>query len=421
MFFIYRILAFLLAPLARRKLDAKAVGWPGIVQRSGERRGHMPPGSKADIWIHAASVGEVNGIAPLVERLLASGPSDRILVSTMTPTGAIRAGELFGDRVLHRLAPLDTRASVNRWLKAVQPVLVLIAETELWPELFHAVDRRGIPLMLVNGRISPRALQRYAHFRPLLSSVLRTVDLIACQSREEAERFTRLGADPARIRVTGNLKFDARPPGNLSVRSEGLRRLWGSRPTWVAGSTHPGEEDAVFLAHRKLIEQRPDALLVIAPRHPERAPAVLRQAREAGFQVRSQEQPVGAGHSVVVIDQFGWVLPAYKAAELCFVGGSLVPVGGHNLLEPAMVSRPVIAGPWLGEQETMANLLQEHDALLEVRSGEELGALLGELMSDSRRRLALGVAAARAVKTGIGALEKTMGLIGQIRASGPCG
>ncbi len=408
MHFFYRVLITLLAPLALLHLARKAREVEGMAGRWAERQGRLPPGSSARLWIHAASVGEVNGIAPLVEALIDEDRDRSILVSTMTATGARRVQYLFGDRVIHRFAPLDTPRAVGRWLDAVEPERVLVAETEIWPELYLQLGRKDIPLVLVNARISPSAEARYRHFRRLLGRALSSASLILCQSRSEAERFVGLGAPPGRTHVTGNLKFDVGETDDLDDRSGQLKSQWGPRPTWVAGSSHGGEEEILLQAHRILLEARPDALLVLAPRHPERAGEVLETCRQAGLAAVRQGKPVGAATAVVVLDRFGWVQAAYQVSRICFIGGSLIPVGGHNLLEPARLARPVIAGPWLHEQEAMAQCLREHDALLEVRDASALGQLLVELMDDEGRCMALGMAAARAARQGRGAVARTL-------------
>jgi len=419
MLFIYRILASLAAPLALLRLRRKARGMEEVAVRWREWLGKFDNQAPAGVWIHAASVGEVNAMAPLIEKLAGRFPDRQVLVSTLTPTGSAEARRRFGDRVCHRLAPLDTRRAVCQWLDTVQPDIALIAETEIWPELFEQLGRRGIPLVIVNGRISPGALGRYRHLRPLMTRALSHTTRIACQSRAEAERFVHLGAPPERIHVTGNVKFDGQLPPDLEEKSQVLRGRWGQRPVWVAGSTHGMEEDQLIAAHRKLLKKQPAALLVLAPRHPERAGEIRRRLAGGNLKVIGLEASAGPEHSVVVIDRIGWLQPAYQAAGVCFVGGSLVPVGGHNLLEPARLSRPVLAGPYLHEQASMAELLREDSALLEVTDADELADALIELFDDPARQLKLGMAAARAARQGRGAVEQTLVLIDQVLAETP--
>lgn len=402
---MYRLLARCLAPLAYRRLRRG-----GDPLRAPERLGRVPAAG-GELWIHAASAGEVNACAPLVRALLDRDATARVLVSTMTGTGAQRVATLFAEstRVRHLFAPLDTPKAVSNWLGQTRPRLALVVETELWPELFAVCDETGIPLVLVNARVSEGAYRRYRRFRGLFGPTLEAVDAALCQSSADAGRLADLGLPEDRIRVIGNLKFDFEPPADLETRARALTDRWGQRPAWVAGSTHAGENEIVLDAHRQVLEQHPEALLVLVPRHPERAGRVMRQARAAGLNPITGESTDLRHHSVVVIDVMGMLLACYAAGRIAFVGGSLVTgIGGHNLLEPALCGKPVLTGPFLEDQRRMHDELAAAGALGVVRDAGELAVEVSALLSDSARALAMGRAGRNRVRAGRGAVARTV-------------
>lgn len=403
---LYRFLARLLSGPALLVLTRR--GAPGVSRRRWrERLGYVEPVDHQPLWIHAASVGEVNAAAPLIDHVVARAASP-VLVTTMTATGAARVRARFGDRVAHRFLPLDTPGAVRRWLDRVQPARVWLAETELWPELLLELQRRGLPTALFNARVSPRAFRRYRRFRGLTAPALAAVDRIACQTGADAERLVELGARRGRIRVAGNLKFELTPAPDLVGDAGRLRAQWGGRPAWVAGSTRPGEEEILLDAHARLRQHLPDALLVLAPRHPDRSGQVMRLVDAAGMAHAAHGSDVPETTPVVLVAVLGQLLNCYAAGDIAFVGGSLVPIGGHNLLEPAALGRPVLAGPHLDQQQAAAEALEAADALIPVHDARELAHALLELFRDAglvRRR---GAAARAVVEAGRGALARTL-------------
>lgn len=406
---IYRVLVVLLSGLAllwlaRRRPESVAPG------RWRERLGRVSPAGDAPLVIHCASVGEVNAAAALIDRVRAHRP---VLVTTLTATGAARVAERFGKGVAHRFLPLDTPGAVRRWLERIAPAEVWVAETEIWPELFRALAARGIPLAMFNARISPRAFRRYRRFRALAAPALAAVTRIACQTGADAERLVELGATRANLRVTGNLKFDSAPPPGLHADVASLKSQWGNRPTWVAGSTRPGEEAVLVDAHRRIREAVPDALLVIAPRHPQRAGQVERLLDGAGVRHAAFGSNVPADTPVVLVAVLGRLQTCYAAGDIAFVGGSLVPIGGHNLLEPAALGRPVLAGPHLDQQQAAAEALEATDALIPVHDAGDLSAAVVELLGDADLRDRRGTAARRVVEAGRGALARTLEWLGE--------
>lgn len=408
---LYRLLSIATAPLVLWRLQRGASARPELRGRWRERLGRWQGNGGGGIWVHAASAGEVNAVAPLIRALLDRRPGLPVLVSTQTHTGAGRVEAQFGSSVRHRFAPLDTPGAVSRWLDRARPELGLIAETELWPELFCAAGARDVPLALVSARISARAFGRYRRFAGLFRHALDAVQLACCQSTEDAARLRELGLPAERIHVSGNVKFDLSPPADLDARADALRRLWGVRPAWVAGSTHAGEEEVLIDAHRRLVRTHPGALLVLAPRHPERAGQAARVIERAGLGWCGPDQRAAPRISVVLVDRLGLLMPCYRAAAVCFVGGSLAPVGGHNLLEPALAERPVLTGPHLHDQADLAAALDAENALVRVAGAGELASTVAQLWDDPARARDLGRAGARVVRSNRGALERTLTLL----------
>lgn len=381
------------------------------------------PADERMLWLHCASVGEVQAARPLIEELLVRYPEHRLTVTTMTATGAERALALAegrsDGRLCHRFVPLDFPGAARRFVDRLRPELALFFETELWPNLLAACRRREVPVAVVNGRLSSRAFRGYARIRPLMAEALRQVDWLAARSREDAERFRQLGMAAERTAVVGSLKFDIAVNDAGHDVSERLRtRLGRQRPVWVAGSTHEGEDDILLAAHARLRERHPEALLVLVPRHPQRFEAVAALCREAGMAAarRSRDEWPEAGTAVYLGDTMGELLALYGAADLAFVGGSLVPVGGHNLLEPAALGVPVLSGPELANFTEEAAILRQADALVEVRAevrgdvadGEALAAALVRLFGGPAERARLGEAGRRAVAAHRGALTNTL-------------
>jgi 3-deoxy-D-manno-octulosonic-acid transferase len=409
---LYSAALLALAPLIWRRIRREHALTNPRALRLG-RIPETPPGERM-LWLHCASVGEVLAARPLIEALLEHYPGHRLTLTTMTATGAERAqalSEARGDkRLVHRFVPLDFPAAAARFVTRLRPELALFFETELWPNLLHACRRRGVPVAVVNGRLSPRAFRGYLRLRPLMRETLACVDWLAAKSPADAERFERLGMAPGRTAVVGSLKFDIVADGGDQEVSKRLRTRLGERPVWIAGSTHEGEEAALLAAHARLRKTYREALLVLVPRHPQRFAAVAALCEQAGMRVarRSLDEWPDAATAVYLGDTMGDLLALYGAGDLAFVGGSLVPIGGHNLLEPAALGVPVLTGPALANFEEVAEVLRAADALVEVADAESLAAALAALFADpaARRRLGGGVRAVVAVQRG--ALGRTL-------------
>jgi 3-deoxy-D-manno-octulosonic-acid transferase len=376
------------------------------------------PDLRGSIWVHAVSVGEVNAAEPLVKALREDYPNAPLVVTTVTPTGTARVQQLFGDSVFHVYLPYDLPYAVGRFLKKVRPRLALIVETEIWPNLYFACRRRGIPLMIVNARLSERSLRGYKPLRGLLRSALRCVRLIAAQSRTDAARYRLLGADPEQVLVTGNMKFDMPIPDGAVAEGASMRGHWGPRrPVWMAASTHEGEDLAVFEAHLKVLARMPDALLLIAARHPERFRSIEHAARNLGFAVATHSAAdANAETQCLVIDSMGVMMRYFAACNLAFVAGSLVPIGGHNVLEPAALSKPVVVGPYTFNFEEITRTMIDAGAARRVASAEELGATVLELLRSPAELARMGAAARMVCARERGAARRTMVLLGRIFA-----
>ncbi|MGA9853526.1 MAG: lipid IV(A) 3-deoxy-D-manno-octulosonic acid transferase [Gammaproteobacteria bacterium] len=413
--FLYSLTLWLLLPFALVWLSWRTWRQTGHADKLGERFGSSPflPPNEI-IWIHGASVGEIRAAAPLVKALHRDFPQRPLLVTSFTATGRAQAQALFGDRALVSLLPYDLPFNVNRWLKCTSPTMGIIMETEIWPNLFAACARRHIPLVMVSARLSERALNRYRRFQALMRRALGQVAMIAAQTEGDAEYFRRLGVAPERLEITGNLKFDVQFPDTLAAQGHGLRaKLFGPASVIVAGSTRENEEPQVLQAFGALLKKQPACVLVLAPRHPERAAAVAELVKNAGFTCRRRsagETPLKPGE-VLLLDTLGELARFYAAADMAFVGGSLVPGGGHNLLEPAALSLPVLAGPHLANVRDIAELLKAAGGLIVVNDAQALGEALIWLVSNKVTRERIGQAAQQTVVANRGALAQTLSLV----------
>lgn len=407
---LYRAGVHALLPAALLRQVWRDRQHPARLRRLPERLGAgaaTPPGA---LWIHAVSVGEVNAAVPLLTALREQEPDLRVLVTTVTPTGAQRVSDVCGAGAAHRYLPYDTPWAIRRFLDRHRPRACVVLETELWPELFAACAQRAIPLALVNARLSGRSARRYARIRGLIGDALSRVDVVGAQTRADARRLVELGAAPGRVHVTGSLKFDSPPPdGTLAAA---LRARCAQRPVWLAASTHQGEEAGVLEAHARVRRTRPDALLLLAPRHPPRFDAVARQCADAGFAParRSSGNAPGAA-AVYLIDTLGELAALYGAADAAFVGGSWVPVGGHNLIEPAAAGVACLFGPHMHNFAQLRDWVIEAGAGLEVDGPAALARALGVLWDDPVRAAGMGNAGRALVRSHQGAATRSAQLV----------
>jgi len=360
------------------------------------------------------SVGEVQAAVPLIRALAIQFPDRKLLVTTVTPTGAARVKALFGDSVGHCYIPFEMPVAIDRFFASVKPELALILETEIWPNLYRGCGVRNIPLILVSARISPRSVDSYRRFLPLFRETLSHGIIIAAQSEADAERFRSLGADPVRTWVIGNIKFDIEQPEDLAECGQKLRReLFSGRKIWIAASTHDQEEHQILAAHRELQQSHPDLLLLLVPRHPERFSVVRTLLGNQGFScvARTDQLPCQASTDVFLGDTMGELPLFYSASDIAFVGGSLVQVGGHNLLEPAALGLPVISGPHVFNAQDIADMFIELGACQIVANPKELAGAVNALLADPDRAMRLGQQGRLIVQRNRGALKQLQALL----------
>jgi 3-deoxy-D-manno-octulosonic-acid transferase len=415
--YLYSLLTCIAAPLFSVVLLFRGLRDRSYWHNFRERFGFGATLAAPCIWVHAVSVGEVQASAALVNTLRERYPDIPIVVTTFTPTGAGRARALFKDRAQVRYLPFDLPGAVRRFFKRIQPRIAVIFETELWPNLYYQCGRRRVPLVLASARLSARSVERYRRLGALFRETLAQGVVIAAQGEVDANRFRALGSDPANTHVTGNLKFDFSVPADITERGRALRAYYaGSRPVWIAGSTHGGGEEEALIEAQKLVRARqPGALLVMAPRHPNRFGEVAAQlvSRGVRFVRRSQVPAAGAiGEAeILLLDSLGELLDFYAAGDVAFVGGSLVPIGGHNLLEPAALGLPILTGPNTSNSAEVARLLIERGAAEVVKNPQELADRVVALLADPAARARMGVQGHAVVDANKGALQKLLGLV----------
>ena len=419
---LYTLLLHLALPLILLRLLLRSRQAPAYRQRIAERFAcRLPELRHGGIWVHAVSVGESIAAAPLVRLLRERYPQLPITITCMTPTGSERIRALFAadiasGAVQHCYLPYDLPRAAARFLDRLQPCLAVIMETELWPNHIHLCAQRGIPTVLANARLSEKSARGYARFAGLTRPMLAEMSLIAAQTAVEAERFRQLGARPECVSVTGSIKFDLRIDPDLPARARALRAEWQAteRPVWIAASTHAGEDEQILAAHRQVLRQHPEGLLILVPRHPERFDAVHALCQREGFATvrRSTATPVTRKDRVLLGDSMGELLFLYALADVAFVGGSLVPSGGHNLLEPAALGLPVLSGPHLFNFLEIATHLRNANALREVNGSDALALQLVQLLGEEVLRQRMGRAAALVIELNRGALEKLVVRLG---------
>lgn len=411
---LYSVALYLLAPATVYHLIWRGFRQPAYFQRWQERYAlYRGAPQVRTLWLHAVSVGEVNAAVPLVNALRRGRPDIRLLITTITPTGSERVFAAWGAGVEHVYLPYDLPGAIGRFLEHHRPCAALIMETELWPNLLFGCRDRGIPSYILNARLSERSLRGYRVLAPLVARALRTVRTVAAQSRADGERFVRLGARPEQVVETGNLKFDVSVPEALEAFAAECRQHCGTRPVWIAASTHEDEEAAVIAIHRRLRARFPDLLLLWAPRHPERFRLVADHARAAGWQVstRSRARWPQPGDEAFVIDTLGELMSFYACADVAFVGGSLQAIGGHNLLEPAATGTPIVTGPHLHNFAEIAERLSAAGALRIGADADAVGKELEILLGDPAARERMIRAGRDLVELGRGALARTMALL----------
>ncbi|MEY3219863.1 MAG: hypothetical protein RIT27_1220 [Pseudomonadota bacterium] len=411
--FWYSLVGYFLIPVILGRLGWRGFKAPDYWARWAERFGFfksLPQHQR--IWIHAVSFGELQAAVPLIKTLQYKYPHFNILITTMTPTGAQRAKELFGETITHLYLPYDLWHAVFLFLQKTQPTIGIIIETELWANLFQACRKRNIPLFLVNARLSEKSAAKYRRFIPhLTKQTLQCLTHVIAQTTDDAKRLKELGAPT--VSVSGNLKFEVEIPSALFEQAKQLKQTFQNRPVWIAASTHEGEEIPLLKVHQRLKMQLPDILLILVPRHPERFNRVFQYCEQQGFQTikRSLFQSVDNKTAVYLGDTMGELLLLYAVADVAFVGGSFIPRGGHNLLEPAAVGKPILTGQFMFNFLEITKRLLEIHAAEQITNEQQLTERVLFLLENAPIRQKKGEMAKRFVEQNRGALKKVLDLI----------
>lgn len=425
--YFYSLLFYLLIPLVLLRLLWLSRKEPLYLFRLRERFGWVRP-SPDDaaplIWIHAVSAGETNAAATLIRRLSAEGY--RTWITSTTATGRERVRALFGEDCLHSYVPYDLPDALSRFLARVQPCLLVLIDTELWPNMVAAASQGGIPVALVNGRMSAGSHQRYQRISMLVRPMLSSLSLLAVQSEAHRDRMVSLGAPAERVIVTGSIKFDVQLPEDLDAGIALFRKMAGDRRVMLGASTHHGEESVLLTAYGAARRSCPGLLLVLTPRHPARADAVMTEIRDRGFTcVRRSElcdvydMNGGTDADVLLVDTMGELLFCYGVADVAFVGGSLAEVGGHNPIEALLLGVPVMMGPNLWDIEDIAQQLLTAGAMVSVRDADECAEFARRMLTDGPGRKEIMKRAGEILEANRGALDATLGRVrGLIAADG---
>ena len=416
--FFYSFLIALFTPFVLLYFAVRGLRDSAYLGRWNERFGVVPAlDQRGGIWVHAASVGEFNAASPLIRALLKTYPETALTVTTLTPTGSERVKRDLGDKVAHCYIPIDLPGSVNRFLKRLQPRMIIVMETEIWPNLYLQSRRLNIPLLMANARLSKRSVERFRHLPGFVGEVLQTVAWIGAQSDADAQRLVSCGAKLQHIDMTGNLKFDLSVPASLEEQAVALRLRWGrERPVLVAGSTHEADENVVIPAFVELLKSVPDALLILVPRYPERFARATQLAKAAGLrtELRSEGKICSAQAQCFVIDSIGELMSYYACADVAFVGGSFGEQGGHNALEPAALGKPVLLGPNMENAKEIAEQLLQCNAAQRVTNQQDFTEAAEKILSDGVLRDSMGQAGRGLVEKNRGALELTLGAINKL-------
>ena len=406
---VYTLLLYLLLPLVLLRLLYRSLRAPAYRRRWLERFGlFAPPPAWGGLWIHAVSVGEVQAVLPLVRQLLRDNPDLPITLTTTTPTGSARVLEQLDQQVFHVYCPYDLPLALSGFMRRVRPRVLLMIETEIWPNLLHHCRRNGIYSLLANARMSARSAARYRRLGGFTRQTFGNIDHVAAQSDTDAGRFRALGVAEDRVSVTGSIKFDMRIAASVEEQVEVLRREWGGRPVWVAGSTHEGEDEQVLFAHHKVLGRFPDALLILVPRHPERFDRVSGLCKRERLRLARRSRPAeyDARTQVYLGDTMGDLPVLLGSADVAFIGGSLVKVGGHNMLEAAAQGVAVCFGPHLFNFATISQMLLAQGAASQVQSEAELGSQVISWFEDVSQRAEVGERGRRVVDENRGALGR---------------
>ncbi len=413
---IYSLLTALLTPIVLIRLANRGLKTKAYLRRWRERFGVFPnPHFKnKTIWVHAVSVGEVNAAIPLIRALMEKYRGFSFILTTITPTGSDRVQQVFGNQVFHVYLPYDLSGAVKRFLRKTKPVLAVIMETEIWPNLFRFCKRRGVPIVVANARLSEMSMKGYRWVESLAAKAFNNTEFVAAQTYTDARRMIHLGCNPDKIYVVGSLKFDIIIDDAIVTKGQEIRDHYeDARLVWIAASTHLADENEVLDAYSRLKKQYPKLMLVIVPRHPERFQSTTQACRNRGFntELRSENGLYDINADVFVVDTMGEMLEFYASSDIAFVGGSIANIGGHNVLEAAVFSLPVLVGPNTHNFTEINQMLNDCGGSALVRDANDIVRHMEDLINNPDKRLHMGQAAKGLVDRNRGAVNLTMQLI----------
>ena len=415
--FIYSVVFYLITPVIILRLFIRGLAAPNYRKRWGQRFGFFTPpeSSKEIIWLHAVSVGETLAAVPLVKALQEKYPERRLLITCMTPTGSERITAAFGDSVDHSYAPYDTPDAVARFLQRVQPKMLIIMETELWPNTVAACYKCQIPVILANGRLSEKSARGYARVSKLSGPMVAQLTAVAAQHGDDGGRFTALGLPAEKLHITGNIKFDLELNAQIRQSAEALRQQWGGahqRPILLAASTHRGEDEIILQAFNLIKQSVNNALLVLVPRHPERFNQVGDLCLDAGYSLARRSNNDSTDNADILLgDTMGELMTFFGACDIAFIGGSLVANGGHNMIEPAAWGKPTLSGLSVFNFAEVSRLLAEAGGLSLVEDAAVLAETVIELIQNPQQARQMGQSAQQVAEANRGALERLLTVI----------
>ncbi len=415
---IYSVLFYLAVPLLLLRLLWRSRAVPEYRRRWCERFAYFPKPKPHGIWIHAVSLGEFVAAIPMVKTLMQRYPDLPITITSMTITGSNRIQKELGSQVFHVYVPYDLPTVVNRFLTQVKPKIVVILETELWPNILHYCGKRHIPVMIANARLSERSMRGYQRIADTTKTMLQHVSVLAAHANADAQRFITLGLPKQRCYVAGSIKFEIINSPSIFEQADVLRRSFGQRLVWVAASTHEGEDAKILAAFKVILQAVPEALLILVPRHPERFHAVKELCQKHKYHVvtRSSHEPCSMVTQVFLGDTMGELKLFYAASDVAFVAGSLVPIGGHNVLEPIGLNIPTVTGPHMFNFAEINDILLAADALIQVSDEQQLAQTIIALFQDPIRRAAMQRNGDKVLSQNRGALQKNIALIDELLA-----
>lgn len=415
---IYSLLFYLAIPIIFLRLFWRSLSSPVYRKRWRERLGFYAadqrfPIKNSCIIFHAVSVGEVHAAKPLIDSLQQDHPNCSIVITTSTATGSERVTEIYGDSVFHIYLPYDLPGAVQRFLRVTKPDLLVIMETELWPNLIYYCGKADIKILLANARLSEKSFKSYSKIGGLTKSMLAGIDIVAAQAQADGEYFLKLGLVEEKLQITGNMKFDIQIPEEIILAGKDLRQTLGiERPVWIAASTRDGEDEKVLTAFKLVLHAFPDTLLLLVPRHPQRFNTAFDLCRSSGLNVARRSDGTANTKDIQIFlgDSMGEMLLYYSASDMAFVGGSLVDTGCQNILEPAALGLPVITGPSLYNFQAVSEILIQAGAMKVIANEKQLAATVISLLQNQEEYQAMSAAAAVTVRHNRGATEKLSGL-----------